>query len=83
MLFLLFYAILLNFVFVFSYINNNVIMILDDVFSELDTKRQVYLMEFIKKVGQVFITTTEIDKLPLKLISESNVIEIKEGESNV
>ena len=67
----------------FSYINNNVIMILDDVFSELDTKRQVYLMEYIKKVGQVFITTTEIDKLPLNLISESNIIEIKEGESNV
>lgn len=67
----------------FSYINNNVIMILDDVFSELDIKRQVYLMEYIKKVGQVFITATEIDKLPLKLISESNVIEIKEGESNV
>ena len=67
----------------FSYINSNVIMILDDVFSELDTKRQIYLMEYIKKVGQVFITTTEINKLPSNLINESNVIEIKEGESNV
>ena len=67
----------------FSAIDENVIVILDDVFSELDSKRQVCLMEYIKNVGQVFITTTDIDKLPTNLIKESNIIEIKEGESNV
>jgi len=67
----------------FSNINNNVSMILDDVFSELDIERQLYLMKYIKNVGQVFITTTEIDKLPKELTKDSNIIEIKEGECNV
>ena len=67
----------------FSYINSNVIIILDDVFSELDIERQTFLMKYIKDVGQVFITTTEIDKLPIELRNESNIIEIREGESNV
>ena len=40
-------------------------------------------MKYIKNVGQVFITTTEIDKLPIELRNESNIIEIREGESNV
>ena len=59
------------------------ILLLDDVFSELDIERQTFLMKYIKNVGQVFITTTEIDKLPIELRNESNIIEIREGESNV
>ena len=67
----------------FASINSNVIIILDDVFSELDIERQTYLMEYIKNVGQVFITTTEIDKLPIELRNESNILEIREGVNNV
>ena len=67
----------------FSKQNDNIIIILDDVFSELDMERQKFLMEYIKKVGQVFITTTEIHKLPNEIIKTSKVIEIKEGEENV
>lgn len=67
----------------FSKQNDNIIIILDDVFSELDETRQKYLMEYIENVGQVFITTTEIDKIPEELKNKSNIIEIKEGESNV
>ena len=63
---------------VFSKIDNNIIMILDDVFSELDINRQKYLLEYINKTGQVFITTTDLYKLPEKLINDSNIIEIGE-----
>ncbi len=67
----------------FSNISNNIIVILDDVFSELDNNKQIYLMEYIKNVGQAFITTTEIDKIPTKLLEVSKIIEIREGENNV
>ena len=40
-------------------------------------------MKYIEKVGQVFITTTDIDKLPIKLIEKSNIVKVKEGENNV
>lgn len=63
----------------FSKIDDNIIIILDDVFSELDIERQKYLLEYIKNTGQVFITATDVYKLPEELIKESNIIEIKEG----
>lgn len=66
----------------FLKIDDNIIIVLDDVFSELDIDRQKYLLTYIKKTGQVFITTTDIDKLPKDLIDESNIIEIGEGECN-
>jgi len=37
------------------------IIVLDDVMSELDKKHQKRLIEFLKKLGQVFITATELD----------------------
>lgn len=67
---------------VFSKIDDNIIIVLDDVFSELDQNRQKYLLEYINKTGQVFITTTDIYKLPDDLIKESNIVEIREGECN-
>lgn len=67
----------------FNKINNNIIIILDDVFSELDNNKQIYLMEYIQNVGQVFITTTDIYKLPKNIKEISNIIEIKEGKCDV
>ena len=63
--------------------NDNIIIVLDDVFSELDNTKQQFLMEYIEKVGQVFITTTDVDKLPNELKEKSNIIRIREGENNV
>lgn len=37
------------------------IIVLDDVMSELDKKHQKRLIEFLKKLGQVFITATEFE----------------------
>lgn len=60
--------------------DESIFIVLDDVFSELDKEKQIYLMNYIKNVGQVFITTTEIDKIPKQLIDDSNIIEMKDGE---
>ncbi len=63
----------------FSKIDDNIIIILDDVFSELDIEKQKYLLKYIKKTSQVFITATDVDKIPKELTKESNIIEIEEG----
>lgn len=55
------------------------ILLLDDVFSELDTERQRFLMKFINEI-QTFITCTDVEyfkNLQLKDYSLFNVIEGK------
>ncbi len=55
------------------------ILLLDDVFSELDTERQKFLMQFIKDI-QTFITCTDVEyfrNLNLDNYSLFNVIEGK------
>jgi len=54
------------------------VLLMDDVFSELDAKRRRFLIEYIKGV-QVFITSTE--KLEdLNFINKINYYQIKEGK---
>lgn len=40
--------------------NKEPILLLDDVFSDLDTKRKELLLEYLKSKEQVFITTTDL-----------------------
>lgn len=54
----------------------DVIVILDDVFSELDHERQNKLVEKLGKTSQVFITTTSISELENKVLMKSNIIKI-------
>lgn len=68
---------------IFKQINDNIIIILDDVFSELDKFKQISLFEYIKNVGQVIITATDVDKIPTDLMENSKIIKIKEGECDV
>lgn len=68
---------------IFKEIDDNIIIVLDDVLSELDKNKQIYLLNYVKKVGQIFITTTDIDKIPEDVKENSNIIEIKEGVYNV
>ena len=55
---------------------NYPIVLLDDVFSELDKDRIEYLMNYISNF-QVFITTTEIDSL--KDIKNKTIFKVKNG----
>ncbi len=61
--------------------NSNMIVILDDVFSELDIKRQKKLLSFLDLNIQTFITTTTIDHIDKELLKNSKLIQIR-GENN-
>ena len=61
----------------------NIIIILDDVFSELDTNRQNQILNLLNQSNQIFITTTGIDNLSKDILNQSNIIKIqKEVEEN-
>lgn len=55
------------------------ILLLDDVFSELDSSRQRYLLKVIENKIQTFITSTEINKLH-KLEENKNIYQVKGGK---
>ncbi len=54
------------------------ILLLDDVLSELDGKRQSFLLNRLKET-QIFITTAEIGQTLLKNMPEGFVFEVKNG----
>lgn len=60
--------------------NHRIIIILDDVFSELDAKRQNKIMEYLDKEQQIFITTTSIDDLSEQIIQKSKIMKITKEE---
>lgn len=57
--------------------NKNLIILLDDVFSELDESRQNELLYKLEENKQIFITTTSIESIDRNIISKSNVIKIE------
>ena len=56
---------------------NDVILLLDDVFSELDNDRVLSLVKFLMNENQTFITTTSIDLIPNTLKNRAQIIYIK------
>lgn len=56
------------------------IIVLDDVFGELDVNRQEELIKALREKGQVFISTTDISLLSQEVIKESKIIKMDEGE---
>jgi len=69
---------------IFNQIRGNYpILILDDLFSELDRFKINNILNLINDDIQTFITTTEIDKINDEIINKSKVFEvfddIKEG----
>ena len=60
--------------------NNNPILLLDDVFSELDFDKRNNLLKHIHQHTQTIITTTELELLDSKLIENASLIHIQEGK---
>ena len=54
------------------------ILLLDDVFSELDGIRKNNLLKYLSSVSQVILTTTDINKISKKLIDNANIIKIEQ-----
>ena len=55
------------------------ILLLDDIFSELDDLKKNKLLKYISKDIQTIITTTDLNSLDLKLIKKSKLFNIKNG----
>jgi len=64
----------------FSEINGDTpILILDDLFSELDSEKINNVLKFIPEDVQTFITTTELNKVKKSLVNKSKVIKVING----
>ena len=57
-----------------QYLHESPILLLDDVFSELDDSRQTNLVKFLLDKPQTFITTTTLDGVYEELLSKALVI---------
>lgn len=62
-----------------DYKNTKPILLLDDVFSELDNTKKNKLLFYIENDIQSIITTTELSNLDENLIKKANLIKIKNG----
>ncbi len=60
--------------------NSKPILLLDDVFSELDDTKKNNIIKYLADDIQVIITTTEIKKINKKKFSSVNIFKIKEGK---
>lgn len=62
--------------------NKNQIVLLDDVFSELDFNRQTLLLELLDQKNQIFITTTSISSVNDDILSKSELIKVVKETEN-
>lgn len=63
-----------------QYKGNNPILLLDDVFSELDDIKRNNIIKFLKEDIQVIITTTDLKKINKKKFKFVSTFKIKNGE---
>jgi DNA replication and repair protein RecF len=59
---------------------NAPIVLLDDVFSELDDTRQKNLLNKFDKDSQIFITSTSLDTMHLESLTDYKVFEVTAGK---
>ena len=62
-----------------KYKDTTPILLLDDIFSELDDKKKNNLLKYISKNIQTIITTTDLNNLDPKLIKKSKLFNINNG----
>lgn len=55
------------------------ILILDDLFSELDKEKITNILKMLNNEVQTFITTTEINKVDKKVIKKSKTFKVEDG----
>lgn len=59
--------------------NTTPIILLDDVFSELDDKKKNSLLQYIKNESQVIITTTDLNNMHSELLENAKIMKINNG----
>ena len=66
-------------VFTFKEFNSNApILILDDVFSELDVEKRNQLIKFLKDDIQVIVTTTDVNLIKKEYLMGAKIISLEE-----
>jgi len=55
------------------------ILLLDDVFSELDHLRREYLLEQVRQQQQVFLTATDLTGFPPEIITQAHIYHVERG----
>ena len=56
------------------------IILLDDIFSELDTRKKSSIIKYINNDLQVFITTTDLNNLNKRLIKNADIFKVSKGK---
>lgn len=59
------------------------ILLLDDIFSELDQNRQTFLIKSFEKEVQIFITTTSINDIDTSIIAPPLIIAVDNGKISI
>ena len=58
----------------------NPILLLDDLFGELDIKKRNRVIRYISNDIQTIITTTDVNRIDKKLVSNSKIFKITNGK---
>ena len=59
------------------------ILLLDDVFSELDGKRQTNLLRVFEQKVQIFLTTPSMNDIAQQLIKNPKIFKVQQGQATV
>ena len=59
------------------------VLLLDDVFSEIDIKRRNNIVKYLKGDIQVIITTTDLEDIETNLVNNAKIFKIKNGEIKI
>ena len=62
--------------------NRNPILLIDDIFGELDSSRRIKFLSLLPKESQKFITTTNLDWLPNYRLEAYKKYSIDAGKIN-
>ena len=60
--------------------NKKPILLLDDIFSELDKEKKTNIIKYIDNGLQVFITSTDLNSIDKKITKNSNIYKIASGK---
>ena len=56
------------------------ILLLDDIFSELDKDKKKNIIKYIDKELQVFITSTDLNNIDKKIVKNATIFKIDNGK---
>lgn len=56
------------------------VLLLDDVFSELDAQRREHLLREVLQHQQVFLTATDLSSFPAEILTQAHIYQVAHGE---